>query len=222
MVRAVRRKANLFRKSHGGWSWTDRGRTADVCTLRWMMAGHETAQAVSCPRYSGRIRVRYADTQTRWRESSASDEYTRIGGFAGEPKTCMWAVYVQDSDDEADVAVVCAERGGGDQVAECSASADSEANGGWGRSWRSERKSGVEARGWRWRGGAGGRDVEQRTEAKGQEPEHQRWSHVGLIVTASSTVGCACPGHSHVKNMGHVTGTLVGCSVVRIYVLLYW
>ena len=125
-----------------------RGRTTDG----WTLAGHEATQTVPRVRDSGRTRVRYADTQTRRRDCTAGHECTRAGGVAGEPKASIWAVYVQDRDDEADAAVVCAERGGGDQVAECGAGADSEEDRRRGCSWGSGRKSGLEAGG----GGASG------------------------------------------------------------------
>ena len=130
-----------------------------------MLAGHEAAPAILRVRDSRRIRIRHAVTQTRWSHSTAGHEYAGGSGASGQTDVCTRAVYVQDSDDEADATAVRAQRGGGDQVAECSAGADREENRRWGCPWRSEWKSGLEAGGWRGRCGARGRDGKWRAEA---------------------------------------------------------
>lgn len=77
-------------------------------------AGHETAPPILRDRYPGRLGIRHADTQTRWRDTTACAEYTRVGGVTRAAQVGIWDVYVQDCDDETDTIAVRAERGRGD------------------------------------------------------------------------------------------------------------
>lgn len=95
-----------------------------------VLAGHEAAPGVLRVGHCGCARVRHGDAQTR-RGGSAAGGGAGGGGVAGAGE----GEHVQDCDDEADAAVVCAERGGGDQVAECGAGADCEAERGRRRPW---------------------------------------------------------------------------------------